>query len=377
MCDDVKIVVIDNGSFAIKAGFAGDDTPKSVFQSVVGRPKYKRAFTPGGQDRDLYIGDDAWGCSGLLHPKHPIERGNINSSADLDDMKKIWDYTFYDQLRVDPAEHPVLMNDNLRMSKHTREVIIQTMFEKYSVPSFYMSQSTTLALYASGRSTGTVVDIGDSLTEIGCHYEHTLLWPATYMPLGGRDIANYMMKIFRHLGGRFDRWSDQEMVREAKEEWGYIALDFDEEMKKDWDRDFTINYPLPTGNIVTVTDERVRCPELLFQPKLNHFWFNGIAKTLVDSLSGRDVDIREDLYANIVLSGGTSMFPGLPERLEKEVARLAPSWATVKVVAPPERKYAVWIGGSILACLPTFPKMVITHEEYNEAGPGIVHRRCF
>ena len=90
-----------------------------------------------------------------------------------------------------------------------------------------------------------------------------------------------------------------------------------------------------------------------------------------------DIDVRKDLYANIVLSGGTTMFEGLPERIEKEMVRLAPPTMKIKVVAPPERKYAVWIGGSILASLATFPQMVITRDEYNEAGPGIVHRKCF
>jgi actin len=90
-----------------------------------------------------------------------------------------------------------------------------------------------------------------------------------------------------------------------------------------------------------------------------------------------DIDVRKDLYANIVLSGGTTMFQGLPERIEKEIVRLTPTTMKIKVVALPERKYAVWIGGSILASLVTFPQMVITHAEYNDAGPGIVHRKCF
>ena len=130
-------------------------------------------------------------------------------------------------------------------------------------------------------------------------------------------------------------------------------------------------------DIITIADERFRCPELLFKPHMNGFEFDGIDKTLFDSVMKCDIDVRKDLYANIVLSGGTTMFNGLPERIEKEITTLAPPTMKVKVVAPPERKYAVWIGGSILASLATFPQMVITHEEYNDAGPGIVHRKCF
>jgi actin len=90
-----------------------------------------------------------------------------------------------------------------------------------------------------------------------------------------------------------------------------------------------------------------------------------------------DIDVRKDLYANIVLSGGTTMFPGIAERIEKEMIALAPPTMKIKVVAPEERKYAVWVGGSILASLSTFPQMVITKDEYSESGPSIVHRKCF
>jgi actin len=90
-----------------------------------------------------------------------------------------------------------------------------------------------------------------------------------------------------------------------------------------------------------------------------------------------DVDVRKDLYGNIVLSGGTTMFTGIAERLSKEIVNLAPSTMKVKIIAPPERKYSVWIGGSILSSLSTFQQMWISKEEYDESGPAIVHRKCF
>jgi len=90
-----------------------------------------------------------------------------------------------------------------------------------------------------------------------------------------------------------------------------------------------------------------------------------------------DVDIRKDLYANTVLSGGTTMFAGIGERMDKELVALAPPTMKIKVVAPPERKYSVWIGGSILASLSTFQQMWISKQEYDESGPSIVHRKCF
>ena len=166
--------------------------------------------------------------------------------------------------------------------------------------------------------------------------------------------------------------------RDMKEKYAYVAYDYNAEMNKAKNSsECDVSYTLPDGNVITIADERFRCPELLFKPHMNGFEFDGIDKTLFDSVMKCDIDVRKDLYANIVLSGGTTMFNGLPERIEKEITTLAPPTMKVKVVAPPERKYAVWIGGSILASLATFPQMVITHEEYNDAGPGIVHRKCF
>lgn len=106
-----------------------------------------------------------------------------------------------------------------------------------------------------------------------------------------------------------------------------------------------------------------------------------------------DIDIRRDLYGNIVMSGGTTMFPGIADRMNKEITAFAPSnmrvmshsmtllpvtlthsLCQVKIVAPPERKYSVWIGGSILASLSTFQNLWCTKQEYDESGPAIVHR---
>ena len=90
-----------------------------------------------------------------------------------------------------------------------------------------------------------------------------------------------------------------------------------------------------------------------------------------------DIDVRRELYGNIVLSGGSTKYKGLPERLDKEITALAPPTMKVKIAAPEERKYAVWIGGAILSSLSTFPQMVVTKDEYDESGPSIVNRKCF
>jgi actin-related protein len=131
------------------------------------------------------------------------------------------------------------------------------------------------------------------------------------------------------------------------------------------------------GQVITIGNERFRCPETLFQPSFIGMESAGIHETLYNSIMKCDVDIRKDLYANIVLSGGSTIFHGLADRMEKEISALAPPTMKIKVIAPPERKYSSWIGGSILASLSTFQQMWISKQEYDESGPSIVHQKCF
>ena len=167
-------------------------------------------------------------------------------------------------------------------------------------------------------------------------------------------------------------------MRDIKESLCYVALDYEAELEKAVkSSEIEATFTLPDGNVIAVGNERFRCPELLFNPILNGIELDGIDKTLFGSIMKCDIDVRSSLYSNIVLSGGTTMYQGLPERLQKEVAALAPSAMKVKVLAPEERKYAVWVGGSILASLTTFPQMCVTREEYEESGPAIVTRKCF
>merc|ERR1712018_1104519 len=137
------------------------------------------------------------------------------------------------------------------------------------------------------------------------------------------------------------------------------------------------NPKLPDGQVITIGNERFRAPEALFQPSFLGMESCGVHETTYNSIMKFDVDIRKDLYANTVMSGGTTMYPGIADRMQKEITALAPSTIKIKIIAPPERKYSVWIGGSILASLSTFQQMWISKQEYDESGPSIVHRKCF
>ena len=352
MDEEVTAVVIDNGSGTCKAGFAGDDAPRSVFSTVVGRPKVPGIMV-GLDQKEVYVGEEAQQKRGVLKIETPIEHGIVTN---WDDMEKVWHHTLYSELRVSPEEHPILMTEASLNPKLNREKMTQIMFEVFNVPCLYVNVQAVLALYSSGRTTGVVLDSGEGISHTVPIYEgYAIPHAIQKILLAGKDLTEYLREILKERGLNFTTPAELEIVRDIKETMTVVVSDYNEAMKDAEDSHACEkNYELPDGRKILIGNERFRCPEILFNPQLAGHDLEGVHKYCFDSVMKCDNDVRKDLFANIILSGGSTLFEAMGERLWQEIHALTPSNGRIKVLAPPERLYSVWLGGSILASLSTF-----------------------
>eukprot|EP01084_Bolivina_argentea_P175438 303818_1 len=385
--DNDQSIIIDIGSYQTKAGLAGVDAPRSII------------------DYDE---------TSLLCP---VEKGDISN---FEYMEKLMHYIYDTELKLDPTKYAVILAEYALTSKSNRETITKMMFETFTVPRYYTNIMGVLSLYASGRTTGLTIDCGHEVTQFVPIYEgYATPYCMQKVSIGGKHINEALQTLLKQKYSQIN--INKKDIINIKHKYGYIAEENAEIetlkpkcnepswLVSGYLRDINSNYAkicamdvekqcfnymgsneinkrvrniqmykLPDGTVLNLDDELFECTEVLFNGKKDNFKIHhSLLQDCIMKIG--DVHSQWDSLANIVLSGGNSMFNGFETRFTKECKNIASgSYARMfKAVFSPGRKYSAWIGGSILASLSTFEAMWITSTEYNESGPQIVHRKCF
>ena len=353
-------IIIDNGTNTIKAGFSDDDMPRVVIPTVLGKPFSNTGGVPEEEEEDIneqidiFVGEEALNKGGTLQLSRPISKGEIK---DYSTMELIWKHIFYNELLTETKTHSVIVTEAPFAPSDNKKQMAEVLFDKLGVESLYIINTSSLALYANGKTTGTVK-----------------------VDTGGKDLTDYFCHIIglRDDNDKFVNEGQKSMINELKEKICEVAEDYDSQVKKCIDSKIVETHTLPDGSKVKITHEKYQCPELLFQPQFfqkDHF---GLHEQTFKSIKKCDEDIEKDLFQNVILCGGSSLFMKIRKKFEKELQSLAPTGKTVKVIAPPERKYSSWLGGAILSSLTDFKNtMFVSKKEWSEIGDGILYDKFF
>lgn len=382
-----KVIVCDNGTGFVKCGYAGSNFPAHIFPSLVGRPIIRSTAKIGNIEvKDLMVGDEASQLRSMLEVNYPMDNGIVRN---WEDMIHLYDHTFgRERLNVDPRNSRILLTEPPMNPMKNREKMIETMFEKYQFDSVHIAIQAVLTLYAQGLLTGVVVDSGDGVTHICPVYDGFSLPHLTRrLDIAGRDITRYLIKLLLLRGYAFNHSADFETVRMLKEKLCYVAYDVEQEQKLALETTVLVEpYTLPDGRVIKVGGERFEAPEALFQPHLINVDGVGVAELLFNTIQAADMDTRPDFYKHIVLSGGSTMYPGLPSRLEREIKQLylervlkgdtsRLSKFKIRIEDPPRRKHMVFLGGSVLAdIMKDKDDFWMMRSEYDEKGLRVLDK---
>lgn len=393
-------IVMDVGTASTKAGFAGGSKPKVVVGTKVGRAKHMRIMPGGALEQDLtsssssqitsaagptsiFVGSKLDEHRGAFVLDYPMDKGHVVPGG-WDAMEKIWEH-IYSKPNLDAKtdEHPVLLTECPLNSKSNREQTAEVFFETYRAPALFLSPPAVLSLYASGRTTGVVLDVGEGVTHCVPIYEgHALPHSISRSDVAGRDVTKQLQLLLRKSGMAFTTTAESDLVKGMKEQACFVSPTPVTEgqsnatggNKKDAANNSKSVYQLPDGQTVNISSERYLAPEVLFNPTLIGSEELGVADTLVRSVTQSDIDLRPTLYTQIVLAGGSTCTHGFGDRLLAEIRARAPTHTRIRISAPEERMHSAWAGGSILASLATFKNMWVTRAEYEEYGDSLVHR---
>lgn len=365
-------VVIDMGTGTCKVGFAGQARPTYTVATIVGCQPRKPA-TERQLVLQTFIGEAARARPELMLVK-PVLSGIV---VDWLAAEFIWRHLLEHDLCVAPQDHPLLFSDQPFSPSTNREKLVEVAFESIRSPAMYVASQSVLSVYAHGRVSGLVVDMGHGVTSTvpvfqGYHLPHA----TERLDLAGTHLTSFLADTLLGAGSPLGP-QELDLVERVKHRCCYVAPDFQEAQARP-EPERPQRLTLPDGRTVTLGKELFQCPELLFSPpEMPGLSPVGVPAMAKQSLYKVPLEARPDVARNVLLCGGSSLFQGLERRFRRELRRRLPREAPVVVAAQPTRDFSVWIGGSILASLRAFQSCWVLREQYEEQGPHIVYRKCY
>lgn len=359
-------IIIDNGAGSIKAGFSGDENPRLTVRTVIGETANELEDGP-----NFLIGDKAIKSVEYKNLTFPIRNGYVN---DWDALEFIWESIFTEEFKIDPSEHVVLLTEAALIPKNQREKMAQIMFEKFHFSGIVFELQVVLSLSYIGKMTGIVCDSGETMTQIVPILDaYPLSASINSFYIGGNDVTNYLATLLKTQYPQLDNKIHREAIREMKEKSCYIALDLEQEAKIIQKADYT----LPDGTSISFTEPRVKATEVLFSPELVDKEAKGFHSQIFDSITKTGFKVGPDMYENIILSGGNTLFPGIKERLTKELMKSMTDKMKQKlrILDVPQRGMLPFKGASIFSSVSAFESKIVHIKDFKEVGNKATHRR--
>jgi actin, other eukaryote len=317
-------VIVDIGEASCKVGVAGELSPREKFPTIVGREKYQSVMVDtSDRVRSAYVGNDAQSMRGVLKIIYPLSRGQI---MDWNAFYEVLNHIFYNVLRLDMRQYPVIYSEPILNPPNLREHLARVFFETYQMPSIVIFPSAVMALVNAGLSTGMVVEIGEGMAfVVPIHQGEVLNYAVNRIALGGVDVNENLKNFLMQEGVSLNYSAQKEILRDIKEKLCYVAEDVTAESANAYKMNIRRPYTLPDGSVVQVGNSRFMAPEILFAPGMLGYNIMSITQAIIDSISKVPPEVKRAMLGNIVLSGGSTKFPGFERRLEKELDQWIPS----------------------------------------------------
>ena len=363
------VIVVDLGSYQSKAGLSGDDIPRHFVQSLFGSLK---TFDIKGHNIEYFVGAETKKRADPQSIYNPFQNGVIQN---ISDIQQLFQHIFDNEIQINPEKKSVVVTTPTNSSSSYKETIAEVLFEGFHISSLYMSSPTSLGLYLSSKFSGTVVDCGESFTQVSSIFDLNVIPHANNVsPVAGAVLNSTLQKTLKDIAYQFAGPNGRDSVRDFKEKHCVVVTSPDKRPTG------PVDFTFPDGNMVQVNEDRYKATEVLFAPEQFGIKANGVSAMIYDSIMKTDIQLRPLLFSHIFLTGATTLLDGFAERVEKEVQNMVYKDNfnyQVHVVAHPKRANAAWIGGSIVGGLNVFPQMVAYSDEYKELGYQLIDRRFF